>query len=63
MEKILKIIEERNVKQKDICKALNLSQSYTSELLNRKKTLSLTLCEKLCDFLNIDIILVDKNRK
>ena len=60
LEEIKKIISERNIKQKDICKALNLSQSYTSELLNGKKEFSLELLEKLCNFLNVDIKLVDK---
>lgn len=62
LEEIRKIISERNIKQKDICKALNLSQSYTSELLNGKKEFSLELLEKLCIFLNVDIKLVDKYR-
>lgn len=62
LEEIKKIISERNIKQKDICKALNLSQSYTSELLNGKKEFSLELLEKLCNFLNVDIKLVDKYR-
>ena len=50
LEEIKKIISERNIKQKDICKALNLSQSYTRELLNGKKEFSLELLEKLCNF-------------
>lgn len=62
LEEIKKIISERNIKQKDICKALNLSQSYTSELLNGKKEFSLELLEKLCNFLNVDIKLIDKYR-
>ena len=56
------IISERNIKQKDICKALGLSQSYTSELLSGKKAFSLELAEKLCDFLQVEIKLVDKHR-
>lgn len=62
LEELHKIISERNIKQKDICKALNLSQSYTSELLNGKKDFSLDLLEKLCDFLQIEIKLIDKYR-
>lgn len=62
LEELHKIISERNIKQKDICKALNLSQSYTSELLNGKKELSLNLLEKLCDFLQIEIKLIDNYR-
>ena len=58
-----KIISERDIKQKDICKALGLSQSYTSELLSGKKEFSLDLLEKLCDFLQVDIRLVDKYRQ
>lgn len=62
LEELHKIISERNIKQKDICKALNLSQSYTSELLNGKKDFSLDLLEKLCDFLQIEIKLIDNYR-
>lgn len=63
LEKIQKIIHERNIKQKDICNALKISQSYTSELLSGKKDFSLELLEKLCDFLNVEIKLIDKYRK
>ncbi|MGP1601013.1 helix-turn-helix domain-containing protein [Treponema sp.] len=56
------IISQRNIKQKDICLALNLSQSYVSELLNGKKEFSLDLLEKLCEFLNMEIKLIDKYR-
>ena len=62
LEELQKIINERNIKQKDICKALNLSQSYTSELLSGKKEFSLELFEKLCNFLNVEIKLIDKYR-
>lgn len=62
LEDIRSIIDERNIKQKDICKALGLSQSYTSELLSGKKEFSLELLETLCNYLNIDIKLVDKYR-
>ena len=62
LEDIRSIIAERNIKQKDICKALGLSQSYTSELLSGKKEFSLELLETLCNYLNIDIKLVDKYR-
>ena len=58
-----KIISERGIRQKDICKALGLSQSYTSELLSGKKEFSLDLLERLCDFLQVDIKLVDKHRQ
>lgn len=63
LEELHKIIAERNIKQKDICKALNLSQSYTSELLSGKKDFSLEILEKLCNFLNIEIKLIDKYRQ
>lgn len=62
LEELHKIISEKNIKQKDICTALKISQSYTSELLNGKKEFSLDLLEKLCDFLEIEIKLVDKYR-
>ncbi|WP_443097917.1 helix-turn-helix domain-containing protein [Treponema succinifaciens] len=62
LEELHRIISERNIKQKDICKALNLSQSYTSELLNGKKDFSLDLLEKLCNFLEIEIKLIDNYR-
>lgn len=62
LEELNKIISEKNLKQKDICKALNLSQSYTSELLSGKKEFSLDLLEKLCAFLNVELKIVDKNR-
>ena len=62
LEELQKIIAEQNVKQKDICTALNISQSYTSELLNGKKDFSLVLLEKLCEYLKIEIKLVDKYR-
>lgn len=62
LEALHRIISERNIKQKDICKALNLSQSYTSELLNGKKDFSLDLLEKLCNFLEIEIKLIDNYR-
>lgn len=62
LDELQKIITERNIKQKDICKALNLSQSYTSELLSGKKEFSLDLFEKLCIFLNVEIKLIDKYR-
>jgi len=63
LEELHKIIAEKNIKQKDICKALNISQSYTSELLNGKKEFSLELLEKLCDYLKMEIKLVDKYRQ
>ena len=63
LEKLHGIISDRNIKQKDICEALKLSQSYTSELLRGKKELSLGLFEKLCEFLNIEIKIIDKYRK
>lgn len=63
LEELHKIISERNVRQKDICNALHLSQSYTSELLNGKKEISLDLLEKLCEYLNIEIKLIDKYRQ
>lgn len=56
------VFAERNIKQKDIAKALNLSQSYISELLSGKKVLSLVQFEKLCEFLEIEITLIDKYR-
>lgn len=62
LDELRNIISERNVRQKDICKALNLSQSYTSELLSGKKEFSLDLLERLCAFLQVDIQLVDKYR-
>lgn len=62
LEELHKIINERNIKQKDICAALNLSQSYTSELLSGKKDFSMELLEKLCNFLNVEIKLIDKYR-
>lgn len=63
MDELRKIIAERDIRQKDICSALGLSQSYTSELLSGKKDFSLDLLEKLCDFLQVDIRLIDKYRK
>lgn len=62
LDELHKIISERNIKQKDICKALDLSQSYTSELLSGKKEFSLDLLEKLCDFLDVELKIIDKNR-
>lgn len=62
LDEIQKIISERNIKQKDICTALGLSQSYTSELLNGKKEFSLDLLEKLCVFLNVELKVIDKHR-
>lgn len=62
LEKLHMIIAEKNIKQKNICKALELSQSYTSELLSGKKEFSLKLLEKLCDFLQIEIQFLDRNR-
>ena len=56
------IIASKKIKQKDICIALNLSQSYTSELLSGKKDFSISQLEKLCDFLEVDIKLIDKYR-
>ncbi|MFC2603739.1 MAG: helix-turn-helix domain-containing protein [Treponema sp.] len=47
LEELRKIIAEKNIKQKDICKALNISQSYTSELLNGKKEFSLRIIRKI----------------
>ena len=63
LDELRKIIAERDIRQKDICSALGLSQSYTSELLSGKKDFSLDLLEKLCDFLQVDIRLIDKYRK
>lgn len=63
LEEIQKIIEQRKIKQKELCEALNISQSYTSELLTGKKEFSLTLFEKLCEYLKIEIKLIDKYRK
>ena len=63
LDELRKIIAERDIRQKDICAALGLSQSYTSELLSGKKDFSLDLLEKLCDFLQVDIRLIDKYRK
>ena len=63
LDELRKIIAERDIRQKDICVALGLSQSYTSELLSGKKDFSLNLLEKLCDFLQVDIRLIDKYRK
>lgn len=62
LDELHKIISERNIKQKDICKALDLSQSYTSELLSGKKEFSLDLLEKLCAFLDVELKIIDKNR-
>lgn len=62
LDELRKIISERNVKQKDICKALNLSQSYTSELLSGKKEMTIDLLERLCEYVNIEIKLIDKHR-
>lgn len=62
LDELHKIISERNIKQKDICKALDLSQSYTSELLGGKKEFSLDLLEKLCAFLDVELKIIDKNR-
>lgn len=62
LDELHKIISERNIKQKDICKALDLSQSYTSELLSGKKEFSLDLLEKLCAFLGVELKIIDKNR-
>lgn len=56
------ILNARNIKQKDICEALELSQSYTSELMNEKKEISLAQFEKLCSAFNITIRLIDKYR-
>ncbi|MCM1322516.1 MAG: helix-turn-helix domain-containing protein [Bacteroides sp.] len=63
LQKINAVVKKRGIKQKDICAALSLSQSYTSELLSGKKDFSLDLLEKLCAFLNVEITLVDKYRK
>lgn len=63
LSELQKIIHKRNIKQKEICEALEISQSYTSELLNGKKEFSLELLEKLCDFLKLELKLVDKYRK
>lgn len=62
LDELHKIISEKKIKQKDICVALGLSQSYTSELLNGKKEFSLDLLEKLCAFLNVELKIIDKNR-
>ena len=62
LEELHRIISERNVKQKDICIALKLSQSYTSELLSGKKEFSLDLLERLCEFLNVEIRIIDNYR-
>lgn len=62
LDELHKIISERNIKQKDICKALDLSQSYTSELLGGKKEFSLDLLEKLCAFLDVELKIIDKYR-
>jgi len=62
LEDLKAIISSKKVKQKEICSALNLSQSYTSELLSGKKEFSVSQLEQLCDFLNIDIKLIDKYR-
>lgn len=63
LSELQKKIHERNIKQKEICEALGISQSYTSELLSGKKEFSLELLEKLCDFLKLELKLVDKYRK
>lgn len=60
LDELHTIISERNVRQKDICKALDLSQSYTSELLSGKKAMTIDLLERLCEYLHIEIKLVDK---
>jgi transcriptional regulator with XRE-family HTH domain len=62
LDELKLIIKNKNLKQKDICKALDLSQSYTSELLNGKKEFSLELLEKLCEYLEVEIKLIDKYR-
>lgn len=63
LDELRGIISEKNIKQKDLCKALGLSQSYASELLNGKKAPSLALLEKLCAFLNVELKVVDKHRQ
>lgn len=62
LKELKNIITLRNIKQKDICEALNLSQSYTSELMSGKKEMSLLQLEKICEAFEIEIKLVDKYR-
>lgn len=56
------ILNTRNIKQKEICEALGLSQSYTSELMSEKKEMSLIQFEKICCSFHVTIKLIDKYR-
>lgn len=60
LQEINAVIKKHGLKQKDICEALGISQSYASELLNGKKEFDLSLFEKLCNFLKIEIRLIEK---
>lgn len=59
---ILSKMKEKKIKQKELYEKLNLSQSYVSELLNMKKQLTLNQFITICEHLDLDISLIDKNR-
>ena len=62
VDELLKILEEKKIKQKDLCNFMGLSQSYVSELINGKKDFSIKQIEMLCEFLGKELVIVDKYR-
>ena len=49
------IRDEKEMTNREIALACNLSASYISEVFSGKKTLTLEVIEKICNMMNVDL--------
>jgi XRE family transcriptional regulator, regulator of sulfur utilization len=50
----------KGIKQGDVSKLLNISQTYISQIENNERSPSLALLNRLCKYYNINIIITCK---
>lgn len=54
-KRINELLQRQNVSQQEFAEYLGLSQSFLSRLLNGKRTISLEIIEKSCEFFQIEL--------
>ena len=61
--KIKKAIIEQNLTQADFCTKIGIDQSHLSQIINGKKKPSMRLLEKICEELDLQVLIITKNEK
>ena len=63
LDQIRKVIEASDVSRYRIAKDVGIDQGQMSRLMNGQASLSLEALERLCDYLDLEIVIQPKSRQ